>query len=98
MTFIIADSLMPAAASSPVHAIITAVLPVGVIAGLLGGWWNERVGGGLAIIWLACIYYWQIETEPGSANPLYYMVALVPSVLFLFAAVMSRVSGEPRED
>lgn len=97
IAFIVADSLTPDHAPSPWHAIVMAVLPVGIIAGLLGGWWNERVGGALAILSLAITALWQFQFERGVAAPVYYLVSLVPAVLFACSALIHHAYGDLHE-
>ncbi len=70
--------------------ILMSFFPVGVLAGLILGWWKEGLGGGLTLASLIAFYLalWLMDGRwPGGP---YFALVAAPGLLFLVCRLRSR--------
>lgn len=69
--------------------LILLVFPIGLLIGLLIGWWRDILGGAIAISSVAILYI--IILARGSTTPgPYFALLAVPGVLFLASGLLAR--------
>lgn len=67
-----------------------ALFPVGVAAGFLVGWRNERLGGGISVACLAAFYLADILFTGTLPSGPWFLVFSLPGFLFLAASLVRR--------
>lgn len=72
------------------EVVLLLFFPVGLIVGLVLGWWRERAGGILALASMGGFYAVYGAMHGGLPRGPYFAILAVPAVLFVVAGMVDR--------
>lgn len=70
--------------------------PLGVMAGMVVGWWREGLGGAVCAGSLLAFYAWHLLSTGGLPGGIYFFAFSLPGFLFLLYGLLSKRSRELR--
>jgi hypothetical protein len=96
--FVFGDAERSGSGPTPVEWVGLAFFPVGIMAGLLIGWWRELPGGLVTAASLAGFYGWHFVVSGRiSAGP-WFVVLAAPGLLFLICGWRRRARLDARRN
>ncbi len=66
-----------------------ALFPVGVVAGMLLGWWREGLGGLVSVVSLGAFYLWVRVLQGHFPGGPYFLIFSAPGFLFLISSFLN---------
>ena len=66
-----------------------AFFPVGIVLGMMLGWWREGWGGVIATVSLIGFYVWHVWSAGRIPAGPYFLIFALPGILFLMVAMIS---------
>ena len=71
-----------------------AFFPIGVVIGLILGWWREEIGGAVTILSLLAFYIWDLLRSGDFPGGPFFLLVAAPGFLFLAGWFFSRRRSE----
>lgn len=81
-------------APRPLEWLMLAFFPIGLVVGLLLGWWRELLGGAVAVGSLAMFYVVMIVLGKSVPTTPYFAILGAPGALFLVAGLWRRLGAK----
>lgn len=89
--FILGDGVAPGAARpTPGEWVLLAFFPLGVIAGMVVGWWREGLGGAITVGSLLAFYLVFFILGRGMPRGVWFLLFALPGFLFLAHWLLTR--------
>lgn len=86
LAFATADTKLP----TPHEWLILALFPIGVVAGMIVGWWRELLGGVIGTASLLAFYVVFLSQGNALSKGAWFAVFALPAMLFLAAGLIRR--------
>jgi hypothetical protein len=66
------------------------VFPIGLLLGLIIGWWRELLGGSIALLSIATLYIILYAKNTSNPGP-YFAIFAIPGILFCISGILHRL-------
>jgi len=81
---------------TPSEWIMILFFPLGVIAGMIEGWWHEKAGGLVTVLSLIVFYIIGWVVQGRLPNGPFFVLLSMPGFLFLLAARLDETQTQPQ--
>lgn len=71
-----------------------AFFPIGVVIGLILGWWRDEIGGAVTMLSLIAFYVWDLLRSGDFPGGPFFILVAAPGFLFLICWFWSRGHSE----